>query len=318
MPPERLPDEAEPAHLDPSQLTRTGEALAGQAAQARKRALEVRARAAQTSARSRTRVESAQSAVRTAKDWMAQPGSPESVALFDADPDLAAGVPAAERELARQRSVVRTALLTGSRWSSQLMTRPAGAEWLGLYVLDGVLMRRVRTGSGTGSEVLGTGDVLRPWDNDGPFDPLPVSVAWMALAPVHVAILDEDFALRVARWPSVVGALMARLVARAKLLTLRHVARTFPRVDVRVLLTLWVLAQRWGTVGPNGVFVRLPLTHQMLSTLVGAQRPSTTLALDALRRRGWVLRQGSDGWIITHDAIAHLAELTAVPALFEA
>src|SRR5918998_361959 len=51
------------------------------------------------------------------------------------------------------------------------------------------------------------------------------------------------------------------------------------RVDDRLMLTLWHLAERWGRVRREGIVVPLPLSHQRLADLVGAQRQSVTTAM---------------------------------------
>jgi len=71
-----------------------------------------------------------------------------------------------------------------------------------------------------------------------------------------------------------------------------------PRVDDRLLLTLWHLAERWGRVRPEGIAVRLPLTHQRLADLVGAHRPSVTIAMGDLVRAGTVSRCEDGTWTL--------------------
>ena len=58
------------------------------------------------------------------------------------------------------------------------------------------------------------------------------------------------------------------------------------RVDDRLLVLMWFLAERWGRVRPEGVVVPLKLTHQLLAALVGAKRPSVTTALGELTAAG--------------------------------
>ena len=57
-------------------------------------------------------------------------------------------------------------------------------------------------------------------------------------------------------------------------------------IDRRLLVLFWEAANRWGRVTPDGVRVRLPLTHQTLGHLVGSRRPSVSVALGALAARG--------------------------------
>ena len=68
-----------------------------------------------------------------------------------------------------------------------------------------------------------------------------------------------------------------------------------PRLDVRLALMLWHLASRWGRVEPGGIRLPLPLTHQLLGRLVGAERPSVSHALARLARSGLVTGHG-DEW----------------------
>lgn len=70
------------------------------------------------------------------------------------------------------------------------------------------------------------------------------------------------------------------------------------RVDDRVLLTLWHVAERWGRVGRDAVLVDLPLSHQRLADLVGAHRPSVTSALGELSKAGRVSRRHSGEWLL--------------------
>ncbi len=62
------------------------------------------------------------------------------------------------------------------------------------------------------------------------------------------------------------------------------------RVDDRLLLTLWHLAERWGRVRSDGIALPLPLSHQRLADLIGAHRPSVTTAIGDLSRAGALSR----------------------------
>jgi CRP/FNR family transcriptional regulator, cyclic AMP receptor protein len=72
-------------------------------------------------------------------------------------------------------------------------------------------------------------------------------------------------------------------------------------------MLFWLLAERWRHVGPDGVHVTLPLTHEVLAMLVGSHRPSVTIALQRLARAGLLTREGSDRWLLTNRAIEVLA-----------
>jgi CRP/FNR family transcriptional regulator, cyclic AMP receptor protein len=73
-------------------------------------------------------------------------------------------------------------------------------------------------------------------------------------------------------------------------------------VETRLLVEFWHLAERWGRVGPTGITITLPLTHEMIGELVGATRPSVTTGLGRLAARGLLVREGADVWHLSHAA----------------
>ena len=126
-----------------------------------------------------------------------------------------------------------------------------------------------------------------------------------------MAILDSEFTTRATRYPEVVSALVTRALRRS-----RHIATNMaivqqPRIDLRLHMLFWELADRWGTVHQDGVHVRLQLTHSMLSDLVAARRPTVTKALGELAAREAVVWTGTD-W---HLPGAPPAELDALGSL---
>jgi Crp-like helix-turn-helix domain len=60
---------------------------------------------------------------------------------------------------------------------------------------------------------------------------------------------------------------------------------------------LWLLAERWGYVSTMGTHLRLDLTHETLGSLVGARRPTITLAVSELVDRGALIKQ-QQGWLL--------------------
>jgi DNA-binding IclR family transcriptional regulator len=54
------------------------------------------------------------------------------------------------------------------------------------------------------------------------------------------------------------------------------------------------------------VYVTLPLTHEVLAMLIGAHRPTVTIALQRLTRAGFLIRERSDRWLLTNKAIETL------------
>ena len=88
---------------------------------------------------------------------------------------------------------------------------------LGLILIDGLMEREVHVAGRTAAELLGPGDVLRPWDIVDARDTcIPVEAAWTVLAPARVAILDARASALAARCPQLPALLMARSHSRIR------------------------------------------------------------------------------------------------------
>ena len=72
--------------------------------------------------------------------------------------------------------------------------------------------------------------------------------------------------------------------------SLRHFANV--RHVERVREKLLQLARVHGRVGPGGVRLDLPLTHELLAEMVGSRRETVTFALADLQKEGFVAREG--------------------------
>jgi CRP-like cAMP-binding protein len=83
-------------------------------------------------------------------------------------------------------------------------------------------------------------------------------------------VLDHDLVTGMTPWPQLGVELFARGTRRTHSLAVSLTIAHHQRVDDRLLLTLWHLAERWGRVRPEGISVPLPLSHQRLADLVGA------------------------------------------------
>ncbi|MGI8904088.1 MAG: Crp/Fnr family transcriptional regulator [Solirubrobacteraceae bacterium] len=230
-----------------------------------------------------------------------------TVAVLEADPDLANGLSPGAAEAARRQAVAAVIDAAPPDWNPGRMAAAADGGWLGLLVIEGLMIRRVTVGRRSACELFGPGDLIRPWDTDGDYDPLPISIDWPVRKPTRLAILDAEFALRIAAWPRISSALMGRIAHRARQLALTQAVSHLPLVHARLLILFWLLAERWGRVGPNGVRVILPLTHEVLAMLVGARRPTVTIALQRLIRAGLVERENHERWLLTALAIERLA-----------
>ena len=164
----------------------------------------------------------------------------------------------------------------------------------GFLIVDGLLSREVDVLGRRCVELLGPGDVLRPWmwDLDGAH--VQAEVGWVVLEPTRLAVLDHRLVLRINPWPQLGLELFARGTRRAHALAVSLAIAHHPRVEDRLLLTLWYLGERWGKVGTGGIAVPLPLPHQRLADLVGAHRPSVTAAMGELAKADLISRR-ADG-----------------------
>jgi CRP-like cAMP-binding protein len=180
-------------------------------------------------------------------------------------------------------------------------------ESLGLLVLDGAIAFDVRVGTRTAAELVGAGDLLQPWSN-GDEQLIERIPSWRVLLPTRIAVLDGAFTDRVRSWPQVTKALLRRVGRRARDLDVQRAIVCQPRLEVRLALLFWHLAERWGRVEPGGIHLSLPLTHSLLGRLAGAERPSVSHALARLADAGLVT--GAAGhWHLHGSVDDQLAQL---------
>jgi CRP/FNR family transcriptional regulator, cyclic AMP receptor protein len=212
------------------------------------------------------------------------------------DLELAHCVPEPDRDLARRAAVAATILVPPGIWAARADEhRTAGG--FGLLVLDGLLVRRVGFENRVGAELLGPGDILRPQEHDGEEATLPFEATWRVLTPVRLALLDRRWTARMSRFPDIGVELTARALRRARRLANMFTIALHPKLDERLHLLLWELADRYGRVHADGVHVDIPLTHEIISHLVGAQRPSVSSSLTRLAARGLIERTDR-GWCL--------------------
>lgn len=223
----------------------------------------------------------------------------KTIYLLDVEPELGDGLNPQEHAAAARVLAVPSHVLEPGPWAP-LEELGEVNPVVGILLVDGMLTRDLVFAGRTTSELLGAGDILRPWDDDIAFESLPFTASWHVHTRARVAILDTRVAIAAGRWPSVARALHARQVRRARSLAFQRAIAQLPRVDDRMLVLLWALAERWGRVSPEGVRVPVGLPHRTLATLVGARRPSVTTALTGLARDGLVERT-AEGWLLHGD-----------------
>jgi hypothetical protein len=237
-------------------------------------------------------------------------GLTKSVSVLEVDPDLMGRLDPSQVAVARLRAMARAVVLRPGEWNPWEFVE-LGDRHLGLLVIDGLLTREVSLLGRRSMELVGSEDLLRPWDDVDRHLSVPQTVTWTVHRRAVVAVLDHRFAERIAPWPAITAGIVSRALSRAQWLAVHLAILENPRVELRLLLLMWYLADRWGRVEPDGVAVPLPLTHNVLGRLVRAQRPTVTSRLNDLAARRLLTRRPDGGWLLHGEATQQLRCLGA-------
>jgi CRP-like cAMP-binding protein len=225
-----------------------------------------------------------------------RPLRPERALVLRTDAELAGALAGPRRARAEQLSAALVLRRPSGTWDAR-EDAAHGRDGAGLLVLEGVLVRRVGIEDRYGAELLGPGDLLQPWQHDGEQVTLPFEAAWRVLSELRLAVLDLAWLTRMAPFPEVAAALAGRGLLRSRRLATMLAIAQHHRLDHRLLLLFWELADRYGRVGPNGVRLQIALTHEVVGYLAAARRPSVSAALSRLEREGLLSRSG-DSWLL--------------------
>src|SRR3954469_20994526 len=218
---------------------------------------------------------------------------PTPVPLIDLDPDLASSVPAEQIQNVRRAVLVTVETVSPGARRAAALDGPGG-----FLVLDGLVLGRVAVAGALGAEPLGPGDIALPPTTELDGGPLQTQPSWSLAGTARIAVFPESLPVILSRVPGLAHCFLERHHRQLERARLLQAIVNVTRVDVRVLALLWHLAGRWGRVTPQGVSVRLALTHRMLAELVGARRPTVTTALGQLEERGALTRRPPDEWLL--------------------
>jgi CRP/FNR family cyclic AMP-dependent transcriptional regulator len=219
------------------------------------------------------------------------------VSVLDVDADLAELIPGDRLAAARRATTAAGLRVPTAGWQDARRIDRAHGGY-GLLLIEGLMIRRVGIEGRYAAELLGPGDLLRPWQRDG--GALPSEWSWRTVSPARLAVLDAGWAARAAPWPELGTELTGRAMDRSVRMVMAMAIAQQPKLEVRLWMLFWDLADRYGRVHPDGVHLDLPLTHEVLSHLAGARRPSVSGALTRLAGEGR-LRRERGAWILAGE-----------------
>ncbi len=183
----------------------------------------------------------------------------------------------------------------GSSSLSELLER-FGA--FAAIVVDGLVLHDLAIGGEPGLRMLGPGEVIGV---PGQRPAVLERSNYRATPSTELALLGNEFLNAAQREPRLVVGLQVAGAEQTERLAAQLVICQMPRVADRVLTMLWLLAESHGRVTPAGTRLRLTLTHELLGAMVGARRPTVTLALGELAKRGAVVHQDGS-WLLLEPA----------------
>jgi CRP/FNR family transcriptional regulator, cyclic AMP receptor protein len=214
------------------------------------------------------------------------------VRLRDVDPDFLRYVADDERGQAAAAMLPALDLKEGPFDSEALLSQSGG--FCGL-LLSGMVNRQIKAGGQVALRVLGPGAVIPILDS--PSSELIGSSQWAAVGTGRLAVIGQQFMRAAARWPKLYTNLIGRFADQNEQLATQLALCQLPRVEDRLLGILWLLAESWGKVTSAGTLLPVHFTHEALGAMVGARRPTVTLALGELADSGAIV-QRDGGWLL--------------------
>jgi CRP-like cAMP-binding protein len=235
----------------------------------------------------------------------------EHVLLLEAVPELAEHLGPEQAPAAHAQLSAPVVQVPRGRWVPADLAGRAGRPF-GAIVISGLMTRHVDIGGHPGLDLYGPGDLVPARELRRAT--LPAGESWRMVAGGSIAVLDDRFLVAARRWPRLVSGLLEKAQDQHDRLLVQLVVAEQPRVEDRLLLLFWHLSDRYGRVTPDGIVLPLDLTHEALGQLIGARRPTVTLALKLLLERGAIARRPDRAWVVLERPDDAAVTASALPA----
>ncbi len=219
-----------------------------------------------------------------------------AVQLLECEPQLGDGLSEEDLAVASHALPVPTAVLKKGSWNPR--SEPSEAGCLGYLIAKGLLVRRVEIAQGSSVELLGNGDLLRPWQEDASSF---CAASWEVLEQSTMLALGPGFTRGLAQWPTIAANLAMLGLRRSRALAADAAIASIIGIEERLLIMLWHLAERWGEPSTEGIHLSIRIPHRLLAEMMGARRPSITSALTKLQEAGRLDSGPDGGWILLGD-----------------
>jgi CRP/FNR family transcriptional regulator, cyclic AMP receptor protein len=228
-----------------------------------------------------------------------------TVSLLEVDPDLGTWLSTEQQQLARGLRVPTARLAPGSPDLDRVLE---GSGAFAVLLTAGMAMHRMEVADRPILRLLGPGDIVV---HSRAFRSEILGHSTKRVAErVQIAFLGQELLAAARRFPALIVGLHLRLGDQHQRLAIQLGICQLPRVQDRVLALMWLLAESWGRVTPSGTWLPVKLTHRAIGEMVGARRPTVSLAVRDLVEDGSLLTR-ADGWLLLGKLAAATASAPA-------
>jgi CRP-like cAMP-binding protein len=230
----------------------------------------------------------------------------QGVPLVDVDPEVLRFLDEDEKEAAR---IIRLPIRALPRSVPDVQAQLAQDGAFGAFVLEGLVAHEIQLADRLGVRLLGPGDLIV--SRQAPQPLVLTAVRWVPASPVRLALLRNHMLTALQRWPRLLSGMYLRIGQQLDRFAAQLMLCQLPRVEDRVLGLMWLMAEPWGRVTASGTRLPVDLTHELIGMMIGARRPTVSLALSELADRGAMIRQ-EGGWLLLERPPAG-AEIAGFP-----